>query len=90
MDEREMLKQFLDFMQWRVLSLNREIEITEAIETFLAKYQPERSKREDLSCCSRFYVEYDPKWKIPDGYENLKPDGMRCSEHDGNIMRKVP
>ncbi len=45
--------------------------------------QPERSKRED-SCCTRYYVEYSPGFGIPNGYEYLKSDGMRCSEHSGN------
>jgi hypothetical protein len=47
-------------------------------------FQPERSKREDSSCCTRVYVEYAPEWKLPDGWQNLKPDGMRCSEHSGD------
>ena len=51
--------------------------------------QPERSKREDPKCCERIYMEYAPEWGIPSGYYNLKPDGMRCSEHGGNIVREV-
>ena len=43
--------------------------------------QPERSKREDPTCCKSVYVEYASEWGIPSRYERLKSDGMRCSEH---------
>jgi hypothetical protein len=49
--------------------------------------QPERSKREDSSCCKSYYVEYSPEWQIPSEWENIKPDGMRCSEHHGDMVR---
>lgn len=54
--------------------------------------QPKRSKREDPKCCDLIYVEYSDSFKkygLKDGYQRLKPDGMRCSEHCGNTVMEA-
>jgi len=74
----------------RWICLPCKCEFDNRLKLFLIEFfndQPERSKREDSSCCKQYYVEYATEWRIPNGYENIKPDGMRCSEHCGDTMR---
>ena len=70
------------------LDAGSEQQVRNALEEFFDHYQPERSKREDLqycSCCDEVIYCRNCNHENTD----CKKCKMRCSEHDGNIVREV-